>query len=399
VQHTPPIPANEMERLLNLSEFDIDYSNLENNFKDLIYLAAKIAGTDISLINLIDSYTQWTISNYGLSIDQMPREDSVCQYTILNEDHFEVLDLSADDRFQDKDYVKNPLNLRYYFGIPLKTSKGYNLGALCVMDPQTKSLNPEKIELLKLVANEILVRLNTIKLMHDLKKELNATKETQQKVIHDIRSPLSGIIGLTEIINEQGEKNNLKEVLEMISLINESSRSLIELTDEILSTREKRKSPEEVFDLALFKSKILKLYGPQALHKGIKLDVSSNPDHQNISFAKEKLLQITGNLIANAIKFTPKNGAVRVGLALILANDQKKLKIEVADSGIGLDEQAITKILKGDAFSTQGTTGEKGFGFGLATVKNLVYSLNGNLEIFSEKGLGSTFVVTVALLD
>jgi hypothetical protein len=57
----PPIPKNEMERLIGLSEFDLDYSNLEDNFKDLTKLAAKVAGTNISLINLLDSFTQWTI--------------------------------------------------------------------------------------------------------------------------------------------------------------------------------------------------------------------------------------------------------------------------------------------------------------------------------------------------
>ena len=53
-----PIPVNEMERILNLYEFDIDYSNLQSTFKDLTQLAAKISGTDISLVNLIDTYTQ-----------------------------------------------------------------------------------------------------------------------------------------------------------------------------------------------------------------------------------------------------------------------------------------------------------------------------------------------------
>jgi hypothetical protein len=51
-------------------------------------LAAKVAGTDISVINLIDMYTQWTVSNFGMDLDQMPREDSVCQYTIMQNDAF-----------------------------------------------------------------------------------------------------------------------------------------------------------------------------------------------------------------------------------------------------------------------------------------------------------------------
>jgi hypothetical protein len=74
-----------MNRLMALSEFDLDYLDLEASFADLTKLAAKVAGTSISLINLIDSFTQWSAFSFGLDIKQMPREDSVCQYTIMEE--------------------------------------------------------------------------------------------------------------------------------------------------------------------------------------------------------------------------------------------------------------------------------------------------------------------------
>ena len=149
-----PMPANEMERIMALSDFDLDYSVHQDNFKDLAKLAAKVAGTNISLVNLIDTFTQWTIANHGLPLDQMPREDSVCQYTIASEDQFEVEDLMADDRFKDKFYVADEPKLRYYFGVPLKTKEGQNLGALCVLDRDLRALSPEKIELLKIIPGQ-----------------------------------------------------------------------------------------------------------------------------------------------------------------------------------------------------------------------------------------------------
>src|SRR5688500_6839345 len=95
-----PIPPAELDRLLNLSEYNIDFSNIENNFADLNKLAATIAETDISLVNLIDCYTQWTVSSHGLEIKQMPRDESVCQYTIMGMNEFEVPNLSVDNRFK-----------------------------------------------------------------------------------------------------------------------------------------------------------------------------------------------------------------------------------------------------------------------------------------------------------
>lgn len=107
---------------MNLSELDLDYAELSEEFKDLAMLAAKVASTDISLINLIDSYTTWTIFGQGLEIQQTPREESLCQYTIMGQSQFEVSDLSLDKRFLDKDFTKAPLSLRYYFGKSIRMS-------------------------------------------------------------------------------------------------------------------------------------------------------------------------------------------------------------------------------------------------------------------------------------
>ena len=392
----PPIPKNEMERLIGLSEFDLDYSNLEDNFKDLTKLAAKVAGTDISLINLLDSYTQWTISSHGLEITQMPRDESVCQYTIMNDGGFEVQDLSKDERFKDRFYVQDDPKLRYYFGLPLTTNDGINIGALCVLDNTAKTINPEKIELLKIISDEIVNRLTALRIIESLKSKLTEATQIQKKVAHDIRGPIGGIIGLAQIIKDQGDDNKLDEVLEFINLIQKSGSSLLELADEILSTDIKvLKGNSDDFNLLIFKDKLEKLYTPQAKTKNINFQVQVNTSVEKILFSKNKLLQITGNLISNAMKFTPQNGSITVALDIIKNVDENKLHIVVKDSGIGLNQQSIEAILSGTAKSTDGTQGENGFGFGLALVKHLVDSLNGQMNIHSAVGEGATFEINL----
>ncbi len=395
---TPTIPKDELERLISLSDFDLDYSDLSHNFEDLVQLAAKVSGTTISLVNLIDSYTQWSVSNYGLDIDQMPREDSVCQYAILENEHFEVEDLSSDERFSDKFYVNQPLNLRYYFGIPLKTKAGHKIGALCVLDKDLKKLTPEKIELLKLIANEIINRLNTIKLLQDLKFKLKDANDLNRKVAHDIRGPLSGIIGISEIINEQGDENKLDQVLELVKLIHKSSKSILDLADEILTSENKsiESTKNNDFNLLIFKEKLEKLYFPQSKNKNIDFTVSINQKYESISFPKNKLLQIVGNLISNAIKFTPALGNVQVNMDLIY-NGGNYLQIIVIDNGIGLSKEDIEHISAGSKSSSSGTTGEIGFGFGLSMVTHLIAGINGELKISSETGKGSTFKIVLPI--
>lgn len=392
----PPIPENEMDRIISLSDYDLDYTSFQNTFKDLAKLAAKVAGTEISLVNLIDSFTQWTITNHGLDIDQMPREDSVCQYTIATEDHFEVQDLKADDRFKDKFYVVDEPNLRYYYGIPLRTREGHNLGALCMLDKDLKTLSPEKVELLKIIADEIVNRLNAHRVISGLKTRLHDANESKKKVAHDIRGPLGGIIGLAQVISEQGHENEIDEVLEFINLIQRSGRSLLELADEIL-TMEKpvREVKADEFNLLIFKDKLEKLYTPQAMSKNILFTINTSVNSSKIPFAKNKLLQITGNLISNAMKFTPREGKITVDLSLKIEETRNLLQINVTDTGVGLDQEGIDSIINGNKTSTDGTGGEPGYGFGMALVKHLVESLKGTMHIYSQPGQGANFEVVL----
>lgn len=392
----PPIPANEMDRLIALSDFNIDYTGLNDNFKELSKLAAKIAGMDMSHINLLDAYTQWTISYHGLYGDQTPREEGVCHYTLMVDDQFEVKDLSEDERFNHKPFVLEHPKLRYYFGVPLKY-ENVNLGALCVLDTKARELSPEKVEMLKIIAEEIVNRLKIYKYIETLRSNITEVNDQKKKVAHDIRGPIGGIIGLADMISQQGNDNNLDEVLEFIGLIHKSGRSVLDLADEILNNdaKEKTKLKGNELTLQVFKDRLEKLYTPQALSKNIGFQVLVNKEVETITFPQNKLMQIAGNLVSNAIKFTPKDGLVQVSLDLEVDNDKKVLKIAVKDTGEGLDAARIQALLGDNTTSTQGTGGEKGYGFGLELVKHLIKNLQGTFNIESAPGQGATFLVSL----
>lgn len=395
----PPIPHNEDDRVWALTEFDIDYSDTSGLLKDLVELAAKIAGTKISLVNLIDTYTQWTVANFGLPLDQMKREDSVCQYTIVQDGGFEVKSLSTDERFKDKFFVVDDPKLEYYFGIPLATQDGYNLGALCVLDTTTKTLSPEKVELLKIVAKEVVNRLSTIKYIQNLKSKVVEVKENNKKIAHDIRGPLSGIIGLAQMVTEHGQSQKLDDILEIMKLIQRAGNSLLDLATEILNAEDQQARgvvKSEEFTLKAFKEKLEKLYTPQAANKQIDLSFQIKVGQEQKPIPQNKLLQIAGNLITNAIKFTDQNGSIKVDLNIhSITGSGQSLEIVVADSGIGLGAEDIDAILKGVKASSSGTTGEKGYGFGLSLVKRLIDELHGTLDIQSEIAKGTKFIVTL----
>ena len=395
------LPKNEMERLIALNNLDLDYNNLEDSLSDLTKLAAKIAGTKISLVNLIDHYTQWSVSGIGMELGQTPREDTICQYLVYDSSlkDLEIENIEEDARTSDKVFTNKDQKLRYYYGIPLKLNEEISIGALCVLDTDFKNISPEKKEMLSIFAKEVVNKLKIHKAIEGLQHKIHETNKVKDKVAHDIRGPLGGIIGLAEIIQLQGNKNKLEEVLEFISLIRKSGKSLLELADEILALDYEGKTAgsarEEEFTLNTVKSKIQSMYAPQALTKSIQFDVEVNYPNAEIPIPKNKVLQILGNLISNSIKFTPIGGSILVKLDLDVIGSEKLMIFEVEDTGEGIEEEKIQNILNGEVASTSGSVGEKGYGFGLNLVLHLVNSLQGKLSITSQVGSGTTFKVKI----
>ncbi|MEQ8523139.1 ATP-binding protein [Gracilimonas sp.] len=394
-----PIPNNEFERALKLSEYDIDYSEIHGKLDDLTKLAAHVAGTPISLINLLDTTTQWTVSNFGLDIQQTPREDTVCQYVVLDDEAVEVEDMTEDDRFKFKDYVTDDPHIRYYFGVPLKTPDGHRIGAMCVMDTDEHELSPEKEAFLKIIANEVITRIEYEHKLKLMRHNVDELKEIQRKVSHDIRGPIGGIIGIAEILRDQAEESKMDEFMQLLELINKGGRSVLDLADEILSNYEEQTSQTKLqknqLTLEVLQKKLEDLYKPQAINKSISYQVEINNGHQGLAFPKHKLLQILGNLISNAIKFTPEKGQVKVGL------DIKKPDLEliatVKDNGVGMTKDQIDMVMSDQAKSTEGTGNERGFGFGFKLAKHLVESVKGSLHIESKKGSGTQITVNIPL--
>jgi signal transduction histidine kinase len=389
---------NEMERILDLSDLELDYSDLEKYLQDLTNLAAKVTNSEMSLVNLIDSYTQWSVSNHGIDIDQMPREDSVCQYTITKDDGFEVTNLDDDERFKEKFYVRGNPNLRYYYGIPLKTENGHNIGALCVLDTYSKKLDPENKELLKLIAKEVVNRLIFLRENTLLKGQLKDMKESHRKVSHDIRGPLSGIVGLADMVASELNQDRAKDMLEMVVMIKKGGESLLELADQIMT--QKSGSEDQIEDgisSSFLIQKLEKLYKPQAANKHVALSFESEKDF-TFSFPINKLIQIIGNIISNCIKFSDDDGKITVSIGKkVIDESENLLFITVEDNGVGMEAETIDKILNGVAQSENGTKGETGFGYGMNLVQHLVNKANGNLDIDSEPGVGSTFKISLPL--
>ncbi|AEM71812.1 GAF sensor signal transduction histidine kinase [Allomuricauda ruestringensis DSM 13258] len=382
----------EFERIKKLNEFDLDYRNLQNEFQGLVQLAANITDTDLSLINLIDNYSQWTVTSNSSEFMQINREDSVCQYTIHTEELMEIPRLDEDARFSDKPFVKGSDGFKYYLGIPLKTQTGENIGALCVIDYKEKNISSEKKKLLGLVADEVVKRLEYKMKLDLLQEQLNKAIVQRNQMAHDVRGPVGGILGLT--LSAENETLDDGEFGMYMEMIKSSASKLMDFTDDILD-KQKEQQKENYFNLSELKKHLHDLYVLAALNKQIKLEFIYNGTKNHYRFSRRKLLPIVGNLIANSIKFTAPKGKIEVKLDIIQKEESGTLQIEVRDNGKGISKEKLQKLTNSNLGEDKGTSGEKGYGLGIRLVTDMVGSIGGKLDIISEEGKGTTAIVEI----
>ena len=176
----PPIPANEMQRLAALREYEILDTPAEEAFDDLTLLASEICGTPVALMSLIDEKRQWFKSKHGTELTESAREIAFCAHAIHEHKIFIVEDTQDDERFKDNPLVVNFPLIRFYAGAPLTTPEGYNIGTLCVIDTQPKKLSERQIQTLNALSRRVVSELERKKAFEKLKKMKMSLDDAQR---------------------------------------------------------------------------------------------------------------------------------------------------------------------------------------------------------------------------
>jgi PAS domain S-box-containing protein len=150
-----PIPHNEHERLQEVHNLSVLDTLPDEQLDTITKLASVICNVPISLITVLDQKRQWFKSKYGLDVSETPREDSFCQYSILENTFFEVEDAHNDERFAGSPLVVGEPNIRFYASYPLYITDDIALGSLCVIDRKPNKLNEHQKETLQILAKQV----------------------------------------------------------------------------------------------------------------------------------------------------------------------------------------------------------------------------------------------------
>lgn len=388
------LTENEVERIRELMSFKILDTPPELAFDAIAKLASQICGMPISMISLVDKSRYWFKSVQGLDFNESPRDDSFCSMAIKDPNSVYVIE----DTHKDPLAAKSPKSMgesgiRFYAGAPLVTSEGFAIGALCVMDTKPRKLNRDELDGLQLLALQVIeileLRRNALVSQQRILELTKANEELSRfahLVSHDLKSPLSSMVKLAELISDENKGTLGKYSEASLGMLVDKGQQAYKLVDGILQhtiTGQKTYTPESI-DLLVFVDQVVQFCSaPADIH--ILVDVTVPEAYID----KTLLHQILQNLISNAIKYNDKpSGLVKVNCY----RENDELVIEVIDNGPGIpakDQEVIYTMFK--TLHRKDRFGNKGTGIGLSTIKRIVELMSAQIECISNSNEGTTF--------
>ena len=155
-----PFPPDEALRLAVLRSYDLLDTPAEQEFDDLVRLAAETCGAPVALMTLVAEDRQWFKAKYGVEVDGTSRDVSFCAHALLEpHEPLVVSDTSVDSRFVDNPFVTGPMHVRFYAGVPLVGVDQQPLGTLCVLDMEPRALSDEQLDRLRVLARQVVALL------------------------------------------------------------------------------------------------------------------------------------------------------------------------------------------------------------------------------------------------
>lgn len=217
-------------------------------------------------------------------------------------------------------------------------------------------------------------------------------------VSHELRTPLHGILGMGHLLDGTTLNRTQKGYTDIIK---GSADNLLVIINDILSLSEinagKIKITNKPFSIKKLLSDLEKLLENRTQKKGIRLLFKLSHDFpEYVCGDHTRIYQILLNLLNNSIKFTHKGHIELRGEVVYVDGNETRIQFEVEDTGIGMKEEKIKSIFESftRVHDDRGVTYE-GAGLGLNIIKNLLYLLNGSVDVVSEKNVGTTFMVQV----
>lgn len=361
---------------------------------NLVRVAASLCGVPYGVVNIITSDQQLQIAASGTEAGICSREDSMCASVFLDPGTTVVRDASLDPRFAANPFVTGEIaNVRFYASVPLRTSGGLVLGSLCVFSDQPELPTPEQIDLVEVLAQQVVELLElqhrTLQLDHalvELRRSNAMLSEFAGRVSHDLRTPLTTILGYVELAEDAPGMAPDHPAAEYLGLIGTGGRRMLGTLEDVLNYA--RADGE----LHLERVSLLAVTAEAAQDLGVELGLGSGflCEDADLTADRQQLRTLIQNLLANSLNYREPGRGLEVTITATTC--PRGVTVHVADNGKGIKPadrgRAVEPLVRlhrpGDG---------PGTGLGLSTCQRIAQSHGGELSISETPGGGATVSV------
>lgn len=231
-------------------------------------------------------------------------------------------------------------------------------------------------------------------------RQINTAKDKLFNIIaHDLRSPISGLITLTQTLIHNSDLLTPEELKELLQELLDFSNQSLNLLENLLQWARTQTGTiqfnPEIVDLWETSEAARLISLPYAQQK--EISIKNYVEQGCYTFGDKNMLNtILRNLVSNAVKFTQRGGEISISIQDLGNNWQ----ILVSDTGVGMSQEQLSRLFKlGETQTTLGTNNEKGSGLGLLLVKELTEKNGGTISVESKEGIGTTFKITIPKIE
>ncbi|NQW09089.1 MAG: GAF domain-containing sensor histidine kinase [Alphaproteobacteria bacterium] len=351
----------------------------------LAQIAARVCGTPISLISLIDRDRLWFKANVGLvGVSETWRDHSFCDHAIHDDTVFEITDAAADPRFADSPHVTGAPHIRFYAGAPLILSSGHRVGVLCVIAPRAMALDKDQRATLEDLAALATWMMEARRASRQALAELtDATERAESSELakadflahmsHELRTPLNAVIGFAGMLQHEIYGPLPHAYHDAAATIAESGTHLLSMINDLLDLGMLEEGAlrlhVETVDLHDLITDAMRMLGTLAHTRGIRFEVAFL-ERPASTLDRRTIRQALINVIGHALKHGSDNGVV--GLTVAQKPDGSG-EITVRDDGAGMTEEQIARAFDpyqrrslGRSLESRIARSDRGLGLGVA---------------------------------
>ena len=372
-------------------------SEQEESFDALTRLAARLLKVPVSFVSIIDANRDFYKSQFGfpeaLAATRQVFGRTFCHFTLARDEMLVIDDTHSNPVWRAVPTVLS-LGVRAYVGVPLKLGS-QTIGSFCVMDVKPRRWDDDELEVLRQLALSAGRELSLRALLLAAREEAanarglaRAREEMVAVVAHDLRTPLQ-ILQLSAALLRRdpqvGQQAVVGRMATAIAALNDMASSLL-ASSTVISPAAVRPRPATAVALI---ADAVDMMAPIAERAGMALSAGESAD-ADVMVDYAQMLRVLGNLIGNAIKYSPAGSLVSVASR---RDSASVVAITVTDNGRGMTSQEQGQAFNPGWQGTDGMVRGDGAGLGLSIVKKLVEAHRGRVELASKPGQGTVLTI------